>query len=77
MLPTRSTKPSDSRSKRFGDISVELDAIDPNTIRTIVRDAIARHLPPNQLVVLQVAEASERKLMKTLFADVRLLRSAS
>jgi hypothetical protein len=29
------------------------------------------------LVVLQVAEASERKLMKTLFADVRLLRSTS
>src|SRR5262249_35124305 len=28
-LPTRPTKKSDSRSKNFGDISVELDAVDP------------------------------------------------
>ena len=59
-LPTRPTKSSDSRSKSFGDISVELDAIDPNTLRAIVRDAIEQHLPADQLAVLQVAEASER-----------------
>ena len=29
-LPTRPTKTSDTRSKNFGDISVELDAIEPN-----------------------------------------------
>jgi hypothetical protein len=32
-LPTRPTKQRDSRSKGFGDISVELDAIEPDTLR--------------------------------------------
>ena len=32
-LPTRPTKTSDTRSKGFGDISVELDAIEPNRLR--------------------------------------------
>ena len=72
-LPTRPTKPTDSRSKGFGDISVELDAIDPNTLRDIVRHAIEQHLPADQLAVLQVAEASERELLTTLVADVKLL----
>ena len=34
-LPTRPTKASDTRSKGFGDISVELDAIDPETLRNL------------------------------------------
>ena len=74
-LPTRPTKPSDSRSKGFGDISVELDAIDPNTLRAIVRDAIEQHLPADQLAVLQVAEASERELLTTLVADETAARA--
>lgn len=44
-LPTRPTKASDSRAKGFGEISVELDAIEPNLLRQIVQDAIERHLP--------------------------------
>ena len=36
-LPTRPTKASDSRSKGFGDISVELDAIPPDQLRELVR----------------------------------------
>src|SRR5262245_12256881 len=43
-LPTRPTKSSDTRAKNFSsDISVELDAIDPNTLRTIVQEAIEQH----------------------------------
>ena len=34
------------RSKGFGDVSVELDAIPPNTLRAIVEDAINRHNEP-------------------------------
>src|SRR4051794_2538414 len=45
-LPTRPTKTTDSRSKGFGDISVELDAIEPHRLRQLVRVAIERHLPP-------------------------------
>src|SRR5436305_14288411 len=32
-LPTRPTKSSDTRSKNFGTISVELDAIEPSRLR--------------------------------------------
>jgi hypothetical protein len=76
-LPTRPTKRSDSRSKKFGPLSVELDSIDPNTLRAIVREAIEQHMPADQLAVLQVAEASERELLTTLIADAKLLRRHS
>jgi hypothetical protein len=65
-LPTRPTKKSDSRAKGFGDISVELDAIEPHLLRHIVRRAIERHLPPDQLRVLKAAEASERQILANL-----------
>ena len=39
-LPSRPTKRSDSRSKGFSDISVELDAILPSLFRDMVRDCI-------------------------------------
>jgi hypothetical protein len=38
-LPTRPTKTSDSRSRNFGgDVSVELDAIEPDRLRSIVTE---------------------------------------
>src|SRR5215472_3362406 len=43
-LPTRPTKKSDTRSRTFGDISVELDAIEPNRLRSLVRETIEQHL---------------------------------
>src|SRR5215472_6408360 len=46
-LPTRPTKASDTRSKGFGNISVELDAIDPNALRALVQETIEQHLPPD------------------------------
>jgi hypothetical protein len=63
-LPTRPTKSTDPRSKNFGAISVELDAIEPNQFRTLVQEAIERHLPADQFEVLKAAEKSERKLLK-------------
>ena len=62
-LPSRPTKASDSRAKGFGDISVELDAIEPSRLRSIVQEVIERHLPPDQYEVLKQAEASERRLI--------------
>jgi hypothetical protein len=69
-LPTRPTKKSDSRSKGFGDISVELDAIEPNRLRAIVRETIERHLPADQLRILQIAEQSERALIRELVGTI-------
>jgi hypothetical protein len=60
-LPARPTKQSDSRAKGFGALSVELDAIAPNQLRTLVEKAIERHLPPHEYRVLMAAEESERQ----------------
>jgi hypothetical protein len=65
-LPTRPTKTTDSRANGFGDISVELDAIEPDLLRNLVRTYIEKDLPPDQLTVLQVAEESERTLIRQL-----------
>jgi hypothetical protein len=65
-LPTRPTKTSDTRSKTFGDISVELDAIEPNQLRAIVQEAIEVHLPAAQFEVLKAAEESEREIIGRL-----------
>jgi hypothetical protein len=63
-LPTRPTKTTDSRSKSWrAGPSVELDAIDPNTLRRLVRQTLDMHLPAEDLAVLQAAEASERELI--------------
>jgi len=65
-LPTRPTKQTDTRAKGFGDVSVELDAIEPATLRALVQDCIERHLPRRQLEVLKAAEQSERLLLRSM-----------
>lgn len=65
-LPTRPTKSTDSRAKGFGALSVELDAIPPQTLRDLVEVAIQRHLPFEQYQVLKAAEESERQLLTSL-----------
>jgi hypothetical protein len=65
-LPTRPTKASDTRSKGFGTISVELDAIEPNQLRALVQDAIEQHLPAHEYKILKAAEESERELLASL-----------
>lgn len=66
-LPTRPTKASDTRSRGFGAVSVELDAIEPNRLRALVERAIARHVDPHQLEILKRIEAEEREQLR-LFA---------
>jgi hypothetical protein len=64
-LPSRPTKTTDSRSKSWGggDESVELDAIEPDTLRKLVRECIERHLPPDELDRLREVEEAERESM--------------
>jgi len=66
-LPTRPTKQTDSRAKGFGAVSVELDAIEPDLLRALVRRHIERHLPADELRVLQAAEASEQQILQNIF----------
>jgi hypothetical protein len=70
-LPTRPTKQSDTRAERFGsDVSVELDAIDPNRLRAIVQEAIQRHLPPRRFKALMKAEKRERTTIARLVDNI-------
>jgi hypothetical protein len=69
-LPTRPTKASDSRSKNFGNISVELDAIEPNQLRALVQETIERHLPQEQFEILKAAEESEREIIARLVGGI-------
>ncbi|OLB78733.1 MAG: hypothetical protein AUI16_03025 [Alphaproteobacteria bacterium 13_2_20CM_2_64_7] len=64
-LPTRPTKTTDTRAKKFGSAaSVELDAIPADKLRALVRECIERHVDQDQLQILKVAEESERELLK-------------
>jgi hypothetical protein len=64
-LPTRPTKQTDTRAKKFGSAtSVELDAIPASRLRAIVRECIERHVNQEQLALLRVAEESERELLR-------------
>jgi hypothetical protein len=57
---------SDTRSKRLGAISVELDPIDFDRLRSLVTEAIARHLPEQQFAILKEIEQSEREALRLL-----------
>jgi hypothetical protein len=62
-LPTRPTKASDPRSKNFDGESVEVDALDSNTLRAMVRQNIERHIDRRALEIVEAAEASEREIL--------------
>jgi len=63
-LPTRPTKQTDTRAKKFGSAtSVELDAIPARRLRDLVRECIERHVDREKLALLRVAEQSERELL--------------
>jgi hypothetical protein len=63
-LPTRPTKQTDTRAKKFTGESVELDAIPAQKLRDLVRSCIERHVDQEQLKLLRIAEESERELLK-------------
>ena len=71
-LPTRPTKQTDTRAKKFGSAtSVELDAIPARQLRELVRGCVERHIDQAQLSLLRVAEKSERELLTKWAATLR------
>jgi hypothetical protein len=70
-LPTRPTKTSDTRARRFrqlhGTDSVELDAIPPDELRRLVKDAIDSHMEPRRLEQFRMVEREERQRLKSMF----------
>lgn len=69
-LPTRPTKQSDSRAKGFGEISVELDAIEPDRLRGLVEQAIRRHMPSDLLSDVLEKQEAERDWMRRVVANL-------
>src|SRR5262245_36941242 len=68
-LPSRPTKMTDTRAKKFTGTSVELDAIPAMKLRELVRNCIERHIDKKNYELLKITEASERELL-TKWAEV-------
>jgi hypothetical protein len=70
-LPTRPTKASDTRAAKFrrvyGTDSVELDAIPPDELRNLVRNAIDSHMEPWRLRQFRMVEQEERETLRSMF----------
>jgi hypothetical protein len=70
-LPARPTKTSDTRARRFrqvhGTDSVELDAIPPDELRHLVKDAIDSHMEPWRLQQFRMVEREERQTLRSMF----------
>jgi hypothetical protein len=67
-LPTRPTKiEGNKHAGKFTDPeSVELDALDPDILQALLRDAIEAHINHRALAVMQEAEESERNALLEL-----------
>ncbi len=70
-LPTRPTKSTDTRASKFrrmhGTDSVELDAIPPDELRQLVKNAIDCHMEPWRLEQFQMVEREERETLRNMF----------
>jgi len=62
-LPTRPTKVTDTRAKKFIGTSVELDAIPAAKLRELVRGCIEQDIDQKQYNFLKTTEESERELL--------------
>jgi hypothetical protein len=70
-LPTRPTKITDSRAARFGSAeSVELDAIEPRRLRSLVERAILKHLSKKRYEELMEQEQEEQQEIRRLVDEI-------
>lgn len=70
-LPSRPTKKSDSRAKRFKGESTEVDAIPPARLRELARECIERHLDLETLSRTRLAESVERNTLRKFIDGFR------
>lgn len=73
-LPTRPTKQTDTRARNFTGESVEVDAIPPDELRALVREAITSHVDYDQLARLGAIEAEERETLTRFATRMRRQR---
>jgi len=66
-LPSRPTKTTDTRAKKFGhNTSVELDAIPAEKLRALVRSCIKRHVDKKRVKARRAEEKRERKFLQKM-----------
>jgi hypothetical protein len=70
-LPTRPAKRSDPEAAKFGDVAVELDAIDPAQLTRLVKEAIERHVDEAAWRTEQAVEEEEREGLRSLIGRGR------
>ena len=71
-LPAREHKRKSPADKAWPHpYAIELDAIEPDDLRRMVRQVIENYLPADQLEILKVAEQSEREQIAGLVASMR------
>ena len=71
-LPAREPKRKSPADKAWPHpYAIELDAIEPDDLRRMVRQVIENYLPADQLEILRVAEQSEREQIAGLVASMR------
>jgi hypothetical protein len=63
-LQTRPTKKTDSRSKNFEGESVEVDAIDPHSLRELCTDCIEQHIDEAAFKRMLLVEQGERETLQ-------------
>jgi hypothetical protein len=66
-LPTRPTKETDRRRKNFKGDSVEVDALRPSVVRSLVQSAIAPHMDPDLMEVIERRQKRDDKTLQGLF----------
>lgn len=71
-LPTRPAKKTDGRAGKFmelhGDVSTELDAIEPEQLVALVDEAIRYHMPAEVLERMKRVEDAERESVRSVLA---------
>ena len=70
-LPTRPTKVTDSRSKKWRGGSVELDALPVDVLRSMCESVIEQHIDNRKLEQTRIAEESERETFGLLRASLK------
>ena len=63
----RATKTTDSRTAGWeGGLSYELDAVEPNKLRKLVKDAIDKHMNDDERARLRASEEADRQSIRDL-----------
>jgi hypothetical protein len=65
-LPTRPSKKSDSRTKKFQGESVEIDAMPMDVLRQMVRDCIIQHINPQEWAAEMATEKEEQATLNMM-----------